>query len=114
MALLTEYPRVSPSELLMYSPSLYPRLDIQSRGRGRVILLLWFESSFLRIKTFEIELNPQLTDFLQTYRNTLPSDDPNFSPEKKDGDLADNYVMAKKNTSFYKWGEKTNYYQNSV
>ena len=40
--------------------------------------------------------------FLQRYRNTLPSDNPNYSPEKKSGELADNYVMAKKNTSFYK------------
>ena len=68
----------------------------------------------MQIKTIEIELNSQFTDFLRTCRNTLPSDDPNFSPEKKDGELADNFVMAKKNTSFYKWGEKTNYYQNSV
>ena len=56
----------------------------------------------MRIKTIEIELNPELTDFLRTYRNTLLSDDPNFSPEKKAGELADNYVIAKKNTSFYK------------
>ena len=74
------------------------------RVEVEVELYFYFDSShhFLRIKTIEIELNPQLTDFLRTYRNTLPSDDPNFSPEKKDEELADNFVMAKKNTSFYK------------
>ena len=55
----------------------------------------------MRIKTIEIELNPELTDFLRTYRNTLPSDDPNFSPEKKGGELADNFVMPKENNQLW-------------
>ena len=36
----------------------------------------------------------------------LSSDYPNFNLENKDRELADNYVMAKKNMSFYKLSEK--------